>query len=395
MKLRSLSLFICAILTFGSMAQNKELPVILNYENTSGEKGISIFEYDGLQRMIKGRWQLLDTSRWSTNYYRYNTDGQLIEKYRIFSDDMTSSLKYEYDNSGKKSAEIFQRSDGIFGKSTFEYDEQGLPVRIICNKYYGWFDGEIIYTNYSNNKPLTAAIKRDGKELGTIEFTYTETGLIKTEIWITPRWSQTFSWEYAVLPSTYTSSNVFILENSRYRPGNENYSFNGENGGPSHFYYSGNGMLDKKIFARSDGVETHTRFFYDESGILKKSIRNYNNGDSLIFTYEYNSDRKLKKREGVHSNGEKSIEKYYYDKDQLVKAEWTNFDFWLTGNLKFEHANTGLIAAGTFTGQDFNADLIFKYDESGNLSAIRWNFSFGKYQEYTFDYDEQPPYIRR
>jgi len=385
---------LCLFLSISSIAQNSVLPIILNYENTSGEKGISIFEYNGLQRMVKGRWQLLDTSRWSTNYYKNNEAGQLIEKYRIFSDKMTSSLKYEYDKSGRKSAEIFRRSDGVFGKSVFEYNEQGSPVRIVCNKYYGWFDGEIIYTAYSDNNPLTASIKRDEKELGTIQFSYTVDGQIKAEKWITPNWSQTFSWECAKLPASCTSSNVFISENSRFRLSGENYTFNGENGGPSRFSYSNNRMLNEKIFVRSDGVETHTRFFYDEKGILQKSIRDYNNGDSLVFTYEYNSDRKLKERTGLHSNGEKSTEKYYYNNEQLTKAEWTNFDFWLSGSIEFSHSETGQITSGIFKGEKFDAQLKFTYNEFGNLSKIRWDFSFGKYQEYTFKYDEQPPYNR-
>ena len=114
--------------------QTIQVPIVLNYENSSGEKGITIFEYDGNQRLIKARWQLSDASRWSTNYYFYNSKDQLIEKYREFSDGMTSRLNFEYNEKGYKVAEIFSRSDGIFGKSTFLYNNAGILEKINCNK---------------------------------------------------------------------------------------------------------------------------------------------------------------------------------------------------------------------------------------------------------------------
>ena len=93
-------LFLLLFLAWNNNSAQEEYPIILNYENSSGEKGISFFEYDGNNRLIKGWWQLLDSSRYSANFYLYNSKNQLVEKYREFSDSLTSSVKYTYNKKG-------------------------------------------------------------------------------------------------------------------------------------------------------------------------------------------------------------------------------------------------------------------------------------------------------
>ena len=385
----ALILLILLILNNKTAYTQNELPVILNYENSSGEKGISFFEYDGNQRMIKGWWQLLDSSRWSVNYYLYNTKDQLVEKYREFSDGITSSLKYEYNSQGIKTAEDFSRSDGVAGKSTFEYNRNGALIKIHCNKYSGWFDGEIIYTPEKNGNPKSGEIFRNNKKLGDIQLEYTKEENLKTEKWITPNWNQTFDWEYARLSKSYTSSNVFIQENNRFQLAQENYSYNGETGGPSYFTYNNNGKLIQKTFVRSDSLKTVTSYKYDKKGLLKKSIRKYNDGSTANFMYKYNKNRQLTQRTFNHSNGTKGSEYYFYNpKGTLQKAILRNFDNWLTGEITFASAKSGKLQKGTFKGEKFDANLTFEYDGFGNLISITWIFSFGKSQTYQFSYKD-------
>ena len=362
---------------------------MLNYENSSGEKGISFFEYDGNKRMMKGFWQLVDSSRWSVNYYFYNSKNQLIEKYREFSDGITSNLRYEYDSEGKKTAEDFSRSDGVSGISTFEYDKNGALIKIHCNKYSGWFDGEIIYIPGENGNPVYGDILRNNQKLGDIKFEYTKDGNLKIEKWITPDWNQTFDWEYKALPKSYTSSNVFISENNRFKLAEENYSYNGETGGPSYFMYDTNGKLIQKTFVRSDSLKTITTYEYNPNGVLEKSVRKYNDGATAIFNYKYNKNRQLVCRWFTHSNGTSGKELYFYSPEgMLQKAELQNFDNWITGDITFIHLKNGNLKKGKFKGNKFDADLDFGYDESGNLTSIVWNFSFGKSQTYQFIYQD-------
>lgn len=376
-------------LSLSTLGQIEKVPIVLNYENSSGEKGITIFEYDGNNRLIKARWQLKDTSRWSTNYYLYNSKNQLVEKYREFSDGMTSSLKYEYDEKRNKVVELFSRSDGVSGKSTFEYNKNGVLNKINCNKYYGWFDGGINYYSDEDNRLSSAELLRNATKIGTIHFTYFKDGQLKTEKWITPEWNQTLSWEYIELPKSCTSSNVFIKENSRFRLHLESYSFSQENGGPSFFRYAEDGKLIQKTFERSDKLTTETFYEYDSRGLLTKSFRNYNNGKAAEFSYEFNKIRQLINRNGKYSNGEFSSEQYFFTENgDLASAIWKNFDNWLSGEINFKLAKSGNIQSGFFKGEEFDATIDFTYDVFGNLSEIVWHFPFGKTQTYQFKFQD-------
>lgn len=393
MLFKTFHLFSLFLIVLTCSGQNKELPIFLHYENSSGENGISIFEYDGNRQLTRARWQLTDTSRWSTNYYFYDENNLLLEKYREFSDGLISSLKYGYNKNGQKISETFTRSDGISGTSTFDYNATGNLEKVNCNKYSGWFDGEIIYTYNESENPVSGTLLRNGEELGKIEFTYYENGNLKTEKWITPNWNQTFLWEYADLPQTCTSSNVFIAENSRFVLASEDYSYNGENGGPSYFRYSNDGKLIQKTFVRSDSLKTETYYNYTSENQLEKSIRNYNNGSTAEFFYTYNTNRQLTGRVCKNLNGKEATENYVYDGNgKLIRARWKNFDGWLSGTLEFEHAPNGTIHSAVFKGDEFDAKLQFEYDDFGNLGSIVWNFSFGKFQRYSFTYSETPAY---
>ncbi|MBN1819898.1 MAG: hypothetical protein JXR31_07675 [Prolixibacteraceae bacterium] len=369
-------------------AQKMFLPDRLLYNNSGGEKGTSYFEYDGNSKLIKARWQLDDSSRWSINYYIYNEQNQLIDKYREFSDSLTSSLKYQYDQNGNKISEDFTRSDGIHGISTFVYNVKNIPEKILCEKYNGWFDGEIIYTKWKNKYPISADILQNRKKIGTITFNYDNNSNLIKEYWETESgWNQTFNWVYKPAEATFTSSNVFISENNRFRLAKENYSYNGKTGGPSYFTYDASGALKEKVFVRSDSLKTTTSFEYDDNGILKKSYRNYSDGKTGVFTYEFNKDRKLVSRLFKRSDGIEGTEKYIYSSTgQLIRADWENFDNWLTGTITFEFNRSGLLGKGYFKGEKFDAELTFFYDDNGNLSKIHWNFSFGESQTYWFEY---------
>lgn len=368
-----------------------ELPIMLKYENSSGEKGISFFEFDGNNYLRKGRWELLDKSRHSINYYFYNEKNQLIEFYREFSDGLTGSIKFEYDEFGKQTKETFSRSDGVTGTATYLYSENGTIHKIVCDKMKGWFSGEIIYDSENEIQPNSATIySKTGVKIGTIAFTYDRNMLTK-EHWDFPgQWTQTFEWVYQPVKSLFTSSNVFIPENTRFRLKKENYDFNNESGGPSYFSYDELGKLIEKIFARSDSLKTVTGYDYQDNGLLMKSGRKYNDGKTGTFNYEWNDFRKLLKREFYIDEEKIGDELYFYTSTgQLESANWNNFDTWLSGTLTFEYSATGQINLGHFKGKNgFDAELEFSYDGDGNVSKIVWQFSFGKTQTYWFEYEK-------
>ena len=367
--------------------------VKLHYENSSGEKGVSTFEYDGNGRVIKSKWELLDGSRYSINYHLYDENNREIEKYREFSDSLITSLKYYYDTKGIKTSEKFFATDGREGTTTFEYNKKGQLISANCRQYYGWLDGQMSFISNEEGKLSSAMLQRPSPPNASIVYEYDELGNLINEIWdFESKWKQVFHWEYEPVRTSYTSSNVFIPENSQYYLSKETYTFNNENGGPSEFIYDTNGKLLEKIFTRSDSLQTKTIFSYDPEGILNWSERTYSDNKTGRFSYTYNELRKLTKREFTCSDGTTSSEEYFYGPEgNLTKANWANVDSWLSGELTFSHNRAGLLDKGVFKGKDnFDANLIFSYDKQGNLSQIRWDFSFGKMQEYNFEWKKIP-----
>ncbi len=91
---------------FGDAAANFRI-IRLDYDNSSGEKGVTDFKYDSTGKIIKSYWSLIDSTRSSNNFYEYDTNGWLISAYREYSDGITSSEIFSYDNFGNKISRDF------------------------------------------------------------------------------------------------------------------------------------------------------------------------------------------------------------------------------------------------------------------------------------------------
>ena len=364
----------------------------LHYDNTSGEKGVTTFDYnpDGTLRIAV--WELLDGSRSSMNYYTYS-DGNLVKKYREFSDSLTSSLVYLYNESGLRIGETFERSDGVTGRVKYEYDDQGKLKTAHCEGMNGWFYGTIHYRYDAKGQKVSGDIIQKSEQTGIIHYTYHDEGNLEREAWdFSGKWEQTFIYEYDRYPdnppSSYTSSNVF-LAGSECRVIREEYTFSGGTGGPSFYKYSSHGKLITKTFLRSDSLKTKTRYVYDGQGRLIKSYRQMSDGRAVLFDYEYDGAGNMVKRTFKRTDSAAGSESYEYGPDRrLIKARYDQVDFWLTGTITFSHNDTGILTSGEFKGTEgFDAQIFFAYDNRNRLVKILWEFSFGKTQTYSFQYE--------
>lgn len=364
----------------------------LHYENSSGEKGLTTFLYDEFGIMYKAKWRLLDGSRSSLNFHTFDENGNTIQKYREFSDGITSKLLYKYDENGKLISESFERSDGVTGTTNYIYNESGKLIRADCAGLNGWFHGILFYNYDDTDRKTGATIQQNGNRIGVISYDHDDHGSLIKEYWdFSGNWNQTFVYEYGEVEKStsifYTSSNVFITNTGTNQLIEEKYDYNKQNGGPSYFEYDITGKLVKKVFERSDGLKTETTFEYASNGILKRSIRKYSNGLTATFTYRYNGNRKLINRFFERSDGIKGSETYEYDgKWNLTKAFYDNFDAWLTGVITFEHDQKEMLKKGHFKGKKFDAELFFENDGFGNITKIHWEFSFRATQTYWFNY---------
>ena len=364
----------------------------MNYSNSIGEKGVTYFYYSLENKNYKAIWELKDGTRHSINYHFLDEKGNLIRKYREFSDSITSNNFYKYDSEGNLIEDYFERSDGVKGIVWYSYKD-GKKLEANCRGLNGWFYGIIKY-QYSNEQLTKGIIYSGGSEAGYIEYKYNDKGNLITEYWdFGGKWNQTFTYEYEnvpeIKPKFYTYSSPFLNPTKEYIIQEENYSWNNEQGGPSYYEYDGNKLIRKAY--KYDSLETVTTYEYDEKGLLMKSFRNYSDGRRAEFSYHYNENNLLIRRLFHGNNGFVGTESYLYNEDgKLTEAKWNKFDTWLTGTISFEYDSKNRLKSGSFKGENnFDADLEFETDNKGNLTKIHWDFSFGKTQTYWFKYKKQ------
>lgn len=362
----------------------------LHYENSSGEKGVTYFRYNHLDRLVKAKWTLEDKSRCSTNAYAYDSKGHLVSAYRNFSDSLTSFESFNYDDKGNKVLEFFYRSDGKSGKATYLYNGSRLKTATY-NNYKGWLTGILELKYNSNNQKETGTLTNANKVICRISFLYDKAGNLIKEFWdFNGKWNQTFRYRYVRKgQSNHFYSSPYLSAKSDVRISAEDYTYNDEVGGPSHYYYNESGLLAKKVFIRSDSLTTHTFYNYDTKGKLLSSKRVYSDSSTATFTYEYNETDKLIRRNYFKADTLHGFELYIYNDDnELTEAYLKNFDGWLSGIIHFKNDEPGKITTGEFKGEDgFDALISFEYNQNNLVSAITWEFSFGKFQKYTFEYE--------
>ena len=153
----------------------------LHYENTDGEKAVTVFYYDIHDRNYMGIWHLEDSSRSSLNTHELDSAGRLLVKSRKFSDGLTSVQHFKYDGSGNLVWEDFSRSDSVTGEVSYEYGPHGRLVSAECRGLNGWFYGTINYL-WDHDMKTGADLMRDSTRIGSITFTYMDDRLL-TEVW--------------------------------------------------------------------------------------------------------------------------------------------------------------------------------------------------------------------
>jgi hypothetical protein len=361
----------------------------LLYTNSTGEEAVTDFEYDALGHLVFSRWRLLNGKKRSSNRYVLDANTQLIEKHRLFSDSIRSHQEFSYDLCGKLLQETYSRSDGIKGDVQYRYDDHGKLVGAECRNMNGWFTGNILYSYNLYGVMDRAIIRKEKEKVGEIEYQYDINGNLKLERWdLNGEWEQLFLYEYVKVPGiVYASPDPFIVNSGFYRVETEFYEYTNGGSGPSIYEYE-EGKLVKKTYSRSDGLSTETAFKYDDGGILLNASRKYSDGKTADIFYAFDAQRRMIRKWFERTDGLVGEETYIYDSEgKLAMAEYRKVDAWLSGTIAFSHDKYGLPAKGYFKGDDnFDAEIYFYYDEYKNLIKVKWDFSYGKSQVYTFTY---------
>ena len=384
--------FLTSLPVFLTYGQYEPGMLTLIYKNNAGEKGLTTYIYNRQELPYKAIWELEDGSRWSVNYHAFDSLGNMIRKYREFSDSLTSEQEFKYNENNQRISESFRRSDGVEGEVSYVY-EDGLRVNADCKGLNGWFHGTIEYIYSGSSRPDSARLMSDDQIIGGIYYHYDHSHRLDREIWeFHSGFRQTFEYTYPNDEDViYRSSNVFIRPHPEWIVNKEAYDYSGQGGGPSYYEYDSENRLVKKTYVRSDGLKTVTSYRYEENGLLKASERIYLDGQTGEFTYTYDEHAHLIRRDFRRSDGFEGSEVYTYDAHgRLVSGEYVNVDTWLTGSLTFKHDRYDRITSAKFVGSEntdgVSADLTFSYDAQGNLVSIHWDFSNGATQTYRFEY---------
>lgn len=374
---------------FGEAAPDYRI-LQLVYTNSVGEHAYTNFRYNSQGQMCKAYWALADSTRSSVNSYDYDKQGHLIAAYRIFSDSLTVYERFVYNQNRQKTAEYFYRSDSTQGKAEYSY-RKGRLEKAVFKKHKGFLQGEMVYDYKPNGQKEKARLMKNEQQIAQISYTYDAMGNMIEENWdFNGRFQQTFEYHYKstkLLKHYY--SNPFVCRSPHYRVKHEDYTFNNEMNGPSLYLYKDALLVEKKFF-RADSLITLTHYQYDQAGRLLSSKRQFTNGRQMLFTYSYNDQDRLCLRQCYENDSLIGFESYTYnDIGELTQAYLHQFDSWLTGHIIFSYDVFGHLKQGEFRSpQGFQAIINFKSSPKGLLTNIRWDFSFNKFQAYTFDYEK-------
>jgi len=365
----------------------------LHYQNDSGEKGVSVFQWDYDGHLTKGLWYLLDGTRSSVNFYTLDEKDRITDVFRIFSDQLTSEFHYNYNEKNLIIHESYYRSDGVEGEISYIYDNQDRLIRADADKGQGWFTGSTTYIYDEKNRKSGGELIHQNQVIGKLEFLYDEHNRLIEEKWVWDAgWAQTFSYEYDdysnVSSYTPTTSKPYFDIQDGLKVRQESYNYSDRFKGHSILEYEKDRRIRQVYAGEEDNTITVTHFFYDGKNQMVNAYRRYTDGRSAVFTHTHNSDGKLVKRVGQFPNGNKIEEEYEYgEKGRLFKTHWRNFDSWLNGNITYFYEKGNQISKAEF--KDNKGSIIeidYGYNEKGCLGDVYWDFGDEGFQRYSFSY---------
>jgi YD repeat-containing protein len=364
----------------------------LDYNNSSGEKGVTFYDYTEKGICETALWELVNGQRYSINFQFYDKNNNMIKKVREYSDQRNTVQLYNYDENNHLISEEFFLRDTSRGITTFEYDNQNRIALIRCKAYNGWLNGIIKLKYDDKGQKIAGEFIQDSKQAAVIKYEYDEYGNMVKETWdFGKEWQQEFNYIYEKESDlnllTFTSPNPYVvnLENPILK---EEYKYSDKISGPSFYKYDSNGKLIEKIYKRSDGFKTNTFYIYGNNGILLRAFRRYSNGKNALFKFTYNDIGRITKKEFFINDHVYGSELYTYDSDnELEKAEFNNSDLWLNGIINFEKIKKGTTLKATYKDkQGFGAEINITYDSQLLLQNIIWQFSDGGVQSYYYFY---------
>jgi hypothetical protein len=348
----------------------------LDYNNSSGEKGVTFYNYSEKGVCETALWELENGQRYSINFQFYDKNNNMIKKVREYSDHKNTVRLYNYDKNNRLISEEFFLRDTSKGVTTYDYDDHNNVILIRCKNYYGWLNGIIKLQYNDKGQKIAGELIQKDKHAAVIKYDYDNYGNLVKEVWdFNKEWQQEFNYIYEK-PSdskliNFTSPNPYVI-NLEKPIQREKYTYGDKISGLSFYKYDSNGKLIEKIYERSDGFKTNTFYIYCNNGILLRAFRRYSNGKNALFRFAYNDNRQIAKKEFFTNDHVYGSELYNYSSNnELEKAEFNNSDLWLSGTINFEKVkNDTSVKAKYKDKQRFDAEINITYDSQSLLQSV-------------------------
>lgn len=364
----------------------------LDYSNSSGENGVTFYDYSEKGLCETAIWELENGQRYSINFQFYDQNNNMIKKVREYSDHKNTVQLYNYDENNRLISEEFFLRDTSKGVTTFEYDDQNKVVLIRCKNYNGWVNGTIKLEYNDKGQKIAGELTQKEEQAAVINYEYDDYGNLVKEVWdFNKEWQQEFNYIYEMESDSglinFTSPNPYVI-NPQKPIKREEYKYGDKISGPSFYKYDSNGKLIEKIYERSDGFKTNTFYIYSNNGILLRAFRRYSNGKNALFKFTYNENRRITKKDFFTNDHIYGSELYTYSlNNELEKAEFNNSDLWLSGIINFERIKNGTLLKATYKDkQGFDAEINITYNSQLLLQSVIWKFSNGDEQSYNYFY---------
>ncbi len=267
--------------------------------------------------------------------YKYNKDGQILEKseydYDYWDSELTNKEIYEYDENGRILRYIEHTGSGsLILEVRYTYDSIGNLIRKTSNGEESYYNYEYTFEyDDKGNKVLENRYNYEGELYYTYKYTYDDNGNIITETKYDDEGELEYTYEY-----TYDDK------------GNETQV-------KLYTGYYGSSSNDYKI-----------TYEYDKKGNKTKAVKYDGYGE---VEYEYN---------------------YKYDKNgNITYSENANEMFsYLLENSDIKLADTD---------EDSPIETKYKYDNKGNLTEEVWSIGKHTLYKYKYKYDKDNILISR
>ncbi len=158
--------------------------------------------------------------------------------------------------------------------------------------------------------------------------------------------------------------------------------------GLTTYIYNGKQHPYKAIWELKDGSRWSENYHeFDANGNMTKRDRTFSDSVTISQTFTYNKDSQLITETFSRSDGVKGTVNYFYEKGNRSYADCKGLNGWFHGRIDYSY-NDGdhPVYAKLSQNNKRIGEIIFRYNDIGQLTEEDWNFDTGFSQSLKYEY---------